>query len=265
MRTTRAESFSDRREKAVDEKASGEGDVSAAATGRAAAGPSASAQPAQKFFGILSLRERWGLSGRGRLLALLIGIVTCCLLFFGAYPFLAVTRRVDATVLVMEGWVPGYAARAAAAEFRSGPYQRLFTTGGPVAGTGGYVNDYNTAASVGADLLREAGISGESLQMVPSHVMGRDRTYSAAVALRDWFREHGSAPRSFNVVTEDAHARRTRLLFEKAFGHGVDVGVISVPNPDYDARYWWRYSEGVRQLVGELTSYVYARLFVFSF
>ena len=51
--------------------------------------------------------------------------------------------------------------------------------------------------------------------MVPSHVIGRDRIYSSALALREWLREHKTQVRSFNVVTEDAHARRSRLLFEQ--------------------------------------------------
>ncbi len=87
--------------------------------------------------------------------------------------------------------------------------------------------------------------------MVPSHVSGRDRTYSAALALREWFHEHDMQVRSFNVVTENTHARRTRLLFQKAFGASVRVGVIAVPNPDYDQRHWWRYSEGVRDVIDE--------------
>ena len=62
-----------------------------------------------------------------------------------------------------------------------------------------------------------------------------------------------------DVVTEDLHARRTRLLFQKAFGDKVTVGVIAVPNPDYDAKHWWRYSAGVKEVVSEAAAYVYAR------
>jgi len=69
--------------------------------------------------------------------------------------------------------------------------------------------------------------------------------------------------RSFDVVTQDAHARRTRLLFQKAFGNGVSVGIISIPNPDYDAKRWWRYSEGVREVIGEGIAYIYARFFFY--
>jgi uncharacterized SAM-binding protein YcdF (DUF218 family) len=179
---------------------------------------------------------------------------------FGVYPFLAVTHRVDAHVLVVEGWVHEFAFREAVKEFRTGSYQHIFTTGGPVEGSGGYTNDYNTAASVGAGRLKAAGIPSQFVQMVPSRAMSRDRTYSSATALRDWFREHRMSVRSINVLTENVHARRSYLLFQEAFAHSVQVGIIAAPNPDYDARHWWRYSEGVRDVIAEAIAYVYARV-----
>jgi uncharacterized SAM-binding protein YcdF (DUF218 family) len=91
--------------------------------------------------------------------------------------------------------------------------------------------------------------------------MSRDRTYSSAIALRDWFREHNMSVHGINVVTEDVHARRTRLLFQEALGPGVEVGIISVPNPDYDASHWWRFSEGVREVMSEGIAYIYAKFF----
>jgi uncharacterized SAM-binding protein YcdF (DUF218 family) len=182
------------------------------------------------------------------------------LFLWRVYPFLAVTHRVDTNVLVVEGWVHEYAIRSGAEEFKAGSYQRVFTTGGPVEGTGGYINDYQTSASVGADRLAKCGLPNESVQMVPSRVMDRDRTYGSAVALRNWFRENNIPVRSINVVTEDVHARRTSLLFRKALGDDVAVGVIAVPNPDYDSRHWWRYSQGVKDVFAETVSYLYARL-----
>src|SRR5262249_55645831 len=152
---------------------------------------------------------------------------------------------------------------AAAEEFRRGSYQRVFTTGGPVIGNGGYVNDYQTSASVGAEMLVNKGLPQELVQMGPSRETDRDRTYASAVALREWFREHDTAVKSLNVVTEDTHARRTRLLFGEALGRNVKVGIIAVPNPDYDAQHWWRYSEGVKDVVSEGFAYLYARLFFF--
>jgi uncharacterized SAM-binding protein YcdF (DUF218 family) len=222
-------------------------------------GTSAFRTPSRRVFGLLTRKERWGVSRAGWLFIIpsafiIVGIVGAYL-----YPFLAVTDRVETNILVVEGWVHPYAIHAAVEEFRTGSYQRIFTTGGPVVGRGGYVNDFQTAASVGADLLRKEGIPGEALQKVPTRVMGRDRTYSSAAALKNWLLEHNLRVRSLNIVTEGAHARRSRLLFEEALGRDVNVGVISVPSPDFDASRWWYYSEGVEDVVEEGLGYLYAK------
>jgi len=211
----------------------------------------------RKFWGILTRKERWGLSWRGWLLVASTGLAAAYFAFLNVYPFLATTQRVDTNVLVVEGWIPKYAIHSAV----EGSYQRIFTTGGPVVGNGGYINDYNTAASVGVELLKNFGLPSESLQMVPSRVMDRDRTYSSALALRNWFRDHNTPVRSFNVLTQDFHARRTQLLYQKAFGKGVTIGIIAVPSPDYDSTHWWRYSEGVEEVVTEGVAYLYAKFF----
>jgi uncharacterized SAM-binding protein YcdF (DUF218 family) len=214
----------------------------------------------QKLWGTITRRERWGLSRRGWSLITVVVLFAAFLFLWRVYPFLAVTHRVDTNVLVVEGWVNQYTIRAAVEEFRSSSYQRVFTTGGPVEGTGGYTNDYNTSASVGAERLIKYGLPNESLQMVPSRVMDRDRTYDSAIALRNWLRDHHLPVRGINVVTENVHARRTRLLFHEALGKEVTVGVIAVPNPDYDSEHWWRYSQGVKDVVSETVAFIYAKL-----
>jgi uncharacterized SAM-binding protein YcdF (DUF218 family) len=215
----------------------------------------------QKLWGILTRKERWGLSWRGWLLVTSAGLVAAYFAFLDIHPFLAVTRRADAKTLVVEGWIQRYALRAAVKEFKTGPYEHVFTTGGPENGSGGYVNDYQTSASVGAEALKRLGLPDEAIQMTPSRVMGRERTYSSAIALRDWFRHHNLEIHSFNVLTEDCHARRTQLLFQEAFGKHVTIGVIAVSNPDYNPGDWWRYSDGVREVIGESIAYIYARFF----
>ena len=215
-----------------------------------------------KLYGLLSRRERWGLTARGWLLVVSSVSTIIAVLFFCSYPFLALSRPVQSDVLVVEGWIHEYAIRAAISEFHSSRYDRLFTTGGPIEGYGGYVNDYNTAASVGAELLKKNGLPSDKIQMVPCRISSHDRTYSSAVALRDWFLDHNHPiPDSFNVLTEDLHARRSRLLFQKAFGSSVRVGVIGIPPRDYAADRWWRYSAGVKDLISEMAAYLYARLF----
>ncbi len=215
------------------------------------------------LWGTFTRRERWGLSGRGWLLQglLICGIVAAG--FLCVEPFLAVTERTPTDILVVEGWVPNYVIRDAVREFDTGSYKHIYTTGGPIIGDGGYTNDYNTSASVAAGRLRAAGLPSELIQMVPSRVFGRDRTYSSAIALRKWLKSQQPAVHGINVLTEGPHARRTRLLFQKALGHDVRVGVIAAANPDYDAKRWWRYSESVREVIGEALAYSYAKLFFY--
>ena len=212
---------------------------------------------AQKLFGCFTRRERWGLSLRGWLALMVFTATASAAWVLNVQPFLAQTHRENAKILVVEGWVQEYAARAALKEFQAGHYEKIYTTGGPVVGTL-EENDFNTLASVGADLMVKVGLPRSLVQMVPSHVRGRDRTYSSAVALRDYFQNHAMVVTNFNVLTESAHARRTRMLFQEAFGPGVAVGVVAVPDPDYDPARWWRYSEGVRTVLSESIAWVYA-------
>jgi uncharacterized SAM-binding protein YcdF (DUF218 family) len=217
--------------------------------------------PQHRLYGILNRRERWGLSWRGWLLLVSTSLAAAYIVFSNVQGFLATTHRVDTDVLVMEGWIQKYAIRAAATEFQRGGYKEIYTTGGPENGTGAYVNDYQTSANIGAEILEKFGVPQDHVQIAPSHVNERDRTYSSAVALRNWLRDHNVEVQAFNVITEGCHARRTQLLFQEAFGEDVSVGVIAVPNPDYDPKYWWHYSDGVREVIGESLAYVYARLF----
>jgi uncharacterized SAM-binding protein YcdF (DUF218 family) len=216
-----------------------------------------SSPSAKKLFGCFTRRERWGLSLRGWLVLILSAGIFGTIWLLNVQPFLAQTRRVDTRILVVEGWVQEYAARAALKEFDGGHYEKIYTTGGPVVGSL-EENDFNTLASVGADLLVKVGLPRELVQMVPSHIRGRDRTYSSAVALREYFRSHGLTVKSFNLLTESTHARRSRMLFQDAFGPDVEVGVVAVPDPDYDPAHWWRYSEGVRTVLSESIAWVYA-------
>src|SRR5450756_1159918 len=195
----------------------------------------------RKLFGLITRQERWGLSARGWLCLLALALLGGLGWVPNVQPFLAQTRRLDTKVLVVEGWIRTFGLKAAVQEIQSGRYTKVYTTGGPIAGSDGATNVYNTSASVGAEWLVRAGVPADLVQMVPSQVAGRDRTYSSARALREWFRTNNLTVTSVNVLTEDVHARRTRLLFQEAFGKTTEIGIIAVPNPDYDPKRWWRY------------------------
>jgi hypothetical protein len=49
-------------------------------------------------------------------------------------------------------------------------------------------------------------------------------------------------------------------MFQEALGRNISVGIIAVPNPDYDPRRWFLYSDGVKEVSSEALAYVYGRL-----
>ena len=129
---------------------------------------------------------------------------------------------------------------------------------------GGYTNDYNTSASVGAEILKKFGVPDDSLQMVPSRVIARERTYSSAVALRDWFREHNIPVHSINVLTEDCPCATNTPSISRGFRKEGRRSVSSQFRiRTMTPRNWWRYSDGVREVIGESIAYIYARFFFY--
>jgi hypothetical protein len=118
-----------------------------------------------------------------------------------------------------------------------------------------------TYADWAASKLRRLGLSRDLVTAVPCLVEKRDRTFFSAVAIKQWFQVKQITIDRLDVLTVGPHARRTRLLYEKAFGPKVRVGIIDVPDPDYDSTHWWRSSEGVREVIGETVAYFYARIF----
>lgn len=209
------------------------------------------------------LARQWTFRGptlRGAALLLCVFALGTAGLMRLVYPFLAVTGREATTVLVVEGWAPDFALKAALEEYRRGGYQEFYSTGGPLE-RGEPLFEYGSYAEVGRVTLEKLGAPPGLVRAVPAPKVKRDRTFISAVALRDWLRQQGKTPAAFNVMTPDAHARRTRLLFEKAFGPSVRIGIIATPDERFDGAHWWRYSNGVKTVMTELIGYSYARIF----
>lgn len=195
---------------------------------------------------------------RGWLLILVVVGVVTVIGIRGAYPFLALNDPRPGGVLVVEGWAPDYALEEAIAETKKYSYERVFVTGGPIE-WGEPLSSYKTYAELGTATLLALGINTNLVQAVPAPRVQQDRTYSCALALKKWTNDHGAQLTRINLLTVGPHARRSRLLFQKAFGKDLSIGVIAVPEPNYDNHHWWRSSNGFRAVTGEAIAYIYAR------
>jgi hypothetical protein len=208
--------------------------------------------------GILVRRECWTLSRPAKFLIL----AGCVAALAGAvrflYPFLAITDHVQGEFLVVEGWLPSYALREVAS-LDHGGYRKVLTSGGLI--TSEWARPGETYADWATARLKRMGVNGDLIQSVPARATERDRTYTAALAIRQWLHDNATGVKSVDVLTMGPHARRTRLLYQMALGNKIKVGVIAVPDKDFDPAHWWRSSEGVRAVIGEGIAYLYARCF----
>lgn len=222
--------------------------------------PPAAAPKDTALRGLLRRRQCWCPTWRGALVFIGICTLVAWLAVTGIHPFLAVTETVPTRVLVVEGWGSDDTLQRAVKEFSGGAYDRVHVTGVPLE-RGEPLSEYKTWAEHGAERLRRYGLRSNVVVAVPAPSVRQDRTFASAVALRRWFETNGGAPASLNVITGGAHARRTRRLFQQAFGPAVKIGVIAAPDTAYDPARWWRSSAGVRAVVDETVAWCYARLF----
>ncbi len=172
--------------------------------------------------------------------------------------FLTVETSQPGGVLVVEGWISPGDARQALTEFRKGAYTALYVTGGPIEPESPLAS-FGSYAELTADVLRRLGANPATLHAVPGPLVAKDRTYSTAVALKNAMQASGVPTASLNVMTAGVHARRSRLLYEKAFGSGTRVGTVTLAEHEFDPNRWWTTSAGFRAVISELIAYFYAR------
>ena len=203
-------------------------------------------------------KECWVLTRKAKISLFLMGTIALSFAFWFLYPFLAITQPIHSQILVVEGWLPPETLKYAVAEFNRGDYSEILTSGCTVRERLDMERKITYAEWAASD-LRKLGVPENLVQAVPCWDAQRDRTYSSALAIKVWIDKQQLPINTINLMTLGPHGRRSRLLYEEAFRGKVKVGIIAVPSPDYDASHWWRYSEGVRDVIGESIAYLYAK------
>lgn len=202
-------------------------------------------------------RERWTLTWKARLL--ILAVLVGAIVIFGRElcAFLSITSPVGGQILVVEGWMPVYAFREATSLFHKGGYRAIVSA--EVLSDDQDTSEYLRERS-GAEKLMYLGVPSNVVVTVHADDVVRDRTFHSAKAVKKWLQEQSVATTSIDIVTLGPHSRRSRLLFERALGDMIQVGVISIEDRQFDPNHWWRSSAGVRRVIDEFIAYLYARI-----
>lgn len=208
----------------------------------------------------------WGDAITGLAIVLLSSLLLLGLAIFKIHPFLAKNAPIDADVLVVEGWLPDYALKAAIDEFEQRPYRTLVTIGGSIP-RGFYLSEYKTFAELAGATLIALNFDPEKLVVIAGNIAplspklsAANRTHDSANALQAWFASSSTEVTSMNLLTLGTHARRSWILFKKVLEPQTRVGIISAKPLHYDPKQWWTSSEGNRTIIAELLAYLFTRL-----
>jgi uncharacterized SAM-binding protein YcdF (DUF218 family) len=174
-----------------------------------------------------------------------------------AYSFLAPNETVGAKILVVEGWLGPTELDQAVQIFKTGHYERVVTTGGPILGWPELLI-HTSYAKMAADYLVRHGVPNDVIVVIPAPRSAQDRTFLSAVELRDSAQKFGINLESLDIFSSGMHSRRSRMLFQMALGPKVHVGVLSGRPGDYDPDAWWRSSSGVESMVFQTIGLIWA-------
>lgn len=155
-----------------------------------------------------------------------------------------------ARTLVVEGWLEAAALRQVVATVRSGGYERVLTTGGPIEPSMD-VGAYRSFAARAAAQLRAEGLTNVPVIAVPAPETTQERSYLSALMVRAWVKQNDPTLAALDLYSAGVHARRSWLVYRMAFGRSVEVGVLAASPPEYELQRWWATSVGARAVIGE--------------
>ena len=214
-------------------------------------------------FKLIKKRECWKATWLGQLLKLIILLSFILIYAITAVGFLSPEDPVTSNTLIVEGFLPDYALVEAMHIFEQGRYQRMIITG-KKRPKGAPLDQYANDGEYSAATLARLGFSMDRVQVVaePNNII-KDRTYESALAVKKWAKENNLSLKTINLVSLGCHSRRSRLMFEEAFGDSTDVGIIAIRNQSFNPKRWWRSSHGFREVTKESLAWIYARFFFY--
>lgn len=212
-------------------------------------------------FALVTKKERWSITWPG--IFILSGLLVL-VVWFGirnVHQFLAVSKPVPSEIMILEGFLPDYAIEESVKIFKHGNYKLMLVTGKKLI-KGSMLVPFEDDGHYTAAILSHMGLDSALIRVISlTNDIKRDRTFASAQAVLEWMEQTGTRPQAVNVVSLGVHARRSRLLFEKAFEEKVETGIISISDIAYDANKWWKSSYGFKTVLNESLAWIYACFF----
>jgi hypothetical protein len=112
------------------------------------------------------------------------------------------------------------------------------------------VNNYNSDAELAKNQLYSLGIDSSKIKTVPGKRARINRTLASALAVRNWLKTANIDIRGINIISLGTHTRRTWMTYNKILNEKYEVGIISLPENNYQNSRLNRVIKTIRETLG---------------
>ena len=112
------------------------------------------------------------------------------------------------------------------------------------------INNFNSNAELARNKLLSMGIDSSQIIATSGKRVRINRTLTSALAFRDWLKTTNIDIKGINIISMGTHARRTWMTYNKILNEKYVIGIISLPDYDYNHSRINRFLETIRQTLG---------------
>jgi Ca-dependent carbohydrate-binding module xylan-binding len=112
------------------------------------------------------------------------------------------------------------------------------------------VNNFNSVAELARNQLLAMGVDSAKVTAVPGAMVNINRTLTSALAFRDWLAKSDINIKGLNIISLGAHTRRTWMIYNKILKDRYPIGIISVPDYNYNRSYIYKLFKTIRETLG---------------
>jgi hypothetical protein len=112
------------------------------------------------------------------------------------------------------------------------------------------VNNFNSVAELARNRLLALGIDSAKVTAVPGAMVNINRTLTSALAFRDWLNKSDINIKGLNIISLGAHTRRTWMIYNKILKERYPIGIISVPDYNYNRSNINKLFKTIRETLG---------------
>lgn len=112
------------------------------------------------------------------------------------------------------------------------------------------LNNYNSNAGLARNRMISMGIDSSKIIATAGERVIINRTLTSALAFRDWIKTSKINIRGINIISLGAHTRRTWMIYNKILHKRYEIGIISLPDYDYNQSRLYKLIKIIREMLG---------------